>query len=187
MKVSKGRKRLIAAAVALTLFCAWAGAALAQGSPGGFPNVLNALKAAPGCLGVETGRTSSGRRVIFAWFESKKALVDWYHSDVHQRAMRSVFPGQVFDRQPLPELADDSGPILTIVSVKFADTPAPEATSPRIAAIGIELYGHPDAHLGVLDRPLPGGVAVGGRFAPEALKVRGLREIELGTAQGQPR
>ena len=176
MKVSKGRKRLIAAAVALTLFCAWAGAALAQGSPGGFPNVLNTLKAAPGCLGVETGQTSSGRRVIFAWFESKKALVDWYHSDVHQRAMRSVFPGQVFDRQPLPELADDSGPILTIVSVKFADTPAPGATSPRIAAIGIELYG-----------PLPGGVAVGGRFAPEAVKVRGLREIELGTAQGQPR
>jgi hypothetical protein len=45
-----------------------------------------------------------------------------------------------------------------------------------ISSIGIELYG-----------PLPGGVAVGGRFAPEALKVRGLREIDIGTAQGQPR
>jgi hypothetical protein len=45
-----------------------------------------------------------------------------------------------------------------------------------IATIGIELY-----------TPLPGGVAVGGRFAPEALKVRGLREIELGSAQGRPR
>ena len=166
----------IVVSLALAGLCAWANSAAAQSPSTGFPNVVNALKAAPGCLGVETGRTSSGRRVIFAWFESKKALVDWYHSDVHQRAMRSVFPGQVFDRQPLPELADDSGPILTIVSVKFADTPAPEATSPRIAAIGIELYG-----------PLPGGVAVGGRFAPEALKVRGLREIELGTAQGQPR
>src|SRR5207249_2353915 len=166
----------IALSVTLTLCCAWIAPVDGQTSPGGFPNVVGALKASPGVLGVETGQTASGRQVIFAWFESKKALVDWYHSDVHQRAMRSVFPGQVFDRQPLPELADDSGPILTIVSVKFADTPAPEATSPRIAAIGIELYG-----------PLPGGVAVGGRFAPEALKVRGLREIELGTAQGQPR
>jgi hypothetical protein len=45
-----------------------------------------------------------------------------------------------------------------------------------ISSIGIELYG-----------PLPGGVAVGGRFAPEAVKVRGLREIDLGTAQAQPR
>ena len=169
MKVSKGRKRLIAAAVALTLFCAWAGAALAQGSPGGFPNVLNALKAAPGCLGVETGRTSSGRRVIFAWFESKKALVDWYHSDVHQRAMKSVFPNTTFDRQPLPDLPEDTGTILAIVSVKFAE--ATEDRPRAISSIGIELYG-----------PLPGGVAVGGRFAPEVVKVRGLREIPIEAA-----
>jgi len=45
-----------------------------------------------------------------------------------------------------------------------------------ISSIGIELYG-----------PLPGGVAVGGRFAPESIKVRGLREIDPGTAQAQPR
>lgn len=49
-------------------------------------------------------------------------------------------------------------------------------TTAAIASIGIELYG-----------PLPGGVAVGGRFAPEALKVRGLREIPLGMVQGQSR
>jgi hypothetical protein len=30
---------------------------------------------------------------------------------------------------------------------------------------------------------LPGGVAVGGRFAPTTVKVRGLREIDIGTAQ----
>ena len=142
---------------------------------GGFPNVLGALRASPGCLGVETGQTSNGRRVIFAWFESKKALVDWYHSDAHQKAMKSVFPNQTFDRQPLPDLAEDSGPILTIVSVKFADPPKTDG-SPSIAAIGIELYG-----------PLPGGVAVGGRFAPDAVKVRGLREIDLATAQARPR
>ena len=70
-----------------------------------------------------------------------------------------------------PDLPEDSGPILAIVSVKFADAPAPDTRSRSIAAIGIELYG-----------PLPGGVAVGGRFAPDAIKVRGLREIEIGTA-----
>jgi hypothetical protein len=48
---------------------------------------------------------------------------------------------------------------------------------PRIVAIGIELYG-----------PLPGGVAVGGRFAPEGVKVPGLRDIDLATArQAEPR
>src|SRR5207237_9157301 len=135
----------------------------------GLPNVINALEAAPGCLGVETGQTSSGRHVIFAWFEGKKALVDWYHSDVHQRAMKTVFPNTTFDRQPLPELPEDIGTILAIVSVKFAE--ASEDRPRAISSIGIELYG-----------PLPGGVAVGGRFAPEVIKVRGLREIPIEAA-----
>src|SRR5438034_9288595 len=156
----------IALSVTLTLCCAWIAPVDGQTSPGGFPNVVGALKASPGVLGVETGQTASGRQVIFAWFEGKKALVDWYHGDVHQRAMRSVFPDTTFDRQPLPELPEDTGTILAIVSVKFA-----EATEDRprpISSIGIELYG-----------PLPGGVAVGGRFAPEVVKVRGLREIPI--------
>jgi len=45
-----------------------------------------------------------------------------------------------------------------------------------MSSIGIELYG-----------PLPGGIAVGGRFAPDTLKVRGLREMDMGTAQGPSR
>jgi len=72
---------------------------------------------------------------------------------------------------PLPDLPEDVGPILTIVSVKFADAPEPGKSAPAITSIGIELYG-----------PLPGGVAVGGRFAPDAVKVRGLREIDMGAA-----
>ena len=154
--------------VAFTLFCAWSTSAFAQAPPAGFPNVVGALRATPGVLGVETAQTPAGKRVIFAWFESKKALVEWYHGDVHQKAMKNVFPHLTFDRQPLGDLADDSGPILAIVSVKFADAPRPDATAAPISSIGIELYG-----------PLPGGVAVGGRFAPEALKVRGLREIPV--------
>jgi tetratricopeptide (TPR) repeat protein len=144
---------------------------LGQAQSGRFPNVVEALRATPGCLGVETALTARGLRVIFAWFEGKKALVDWYYSDAHQTAMKTVFPDQAFDRTPLPDLGDDSGPILAIVSVKLADPPRPDAPS-SISSIGIELYG-----------PLPGGVAVGGRFAPAALQVRGLREIDVGTAR----
>src|SRR5262249_3222665 len=114
----------VAGAGALALCCASIEPVSGQ-TPGGFPNVVNALKTSPGVLGVETGQTASGRRVIFAWFDGKKSLVEWYHSDVHQRAMRAVYPNGTFGREPLPDLPDDTGPILTIVSVKFADAPQP--------------------------------------------------------------
>jgi hypothetical protein len=175
MKIHKSRELLIIGAVALTLF-SWPTGAFAQAPAGSFANVISAARTWPGCLGVETGQTSSGKRVIFAWFENKQALVGWYRSDVHQKAMKTAFPNQTWDREPLPDLPEDSGPILAIVSLKLLDAPRPDAPSLPIASIGIELY-----------TPLPGGVAVGGRFAPDALKVRGLREIDIGTAQGQPR
>jgi hypothetical protein len=176
MNVRMRRRLVIAASVSLALFSSWAALARAQAPQGDFANVVSAARAWPGCLGVETGQTSSGKRVIFAWFESKKALIGWYHSEVHQKAMKTVFPNLAFDREPLPDTPEDSGPILAIVSLKLLDAPRPDGTSMPIATIGIELY-----------TPLPGGVAVGGRFAPEAVKVRGLREIDLGTTQGRPR
>ena len=176
MTTQHGGHRVIVAAVALALVCSWITPALAQAPPGDFASVVSAARAWPGCLGVETGQTSSGKRVIFAWIEGKKALVAWSHSEVHQKAMKTAFPNQAFDREPLPDTPEDSGPILAIVSLKLLDAPRPGATSLPIATIGIELY-----------TPLPGGDAVGGRFAPDALKVRGLREIELGSAQGRPR
>src|SRR5262245_21346048 len=149
--------------MALVLSCAAPSDVAAQ-TPSGFPRVVDALRKAPGCLGVDTGQTASGRQVIFAWFEGKKALVDWYHREPHQRAMKTI-PNADVDRQPLPDLPDDTGPILAIVSVKFSG--AADA-APRMSSIGIELYG-----------PLPGGIAVGGRFAPDAIKVRGLREFTM--------
>jgi hypothetical protein len=177
MNFGRAREIAIAASFALALLAAWWTPAVAQTPSPGFPNVVDALRTTPGCLGVETGQTSGGKQVIFAWFEDKKSLVGWYHSGVHQRAMKTVFPNLTFDRQPLPDLSEDSGPILAIVSVKFdAAAPGPDARPRRMSSIGIELYG-----------PLPGGVAVGGRFAPAAIKVRGLREIEIGTAERQPR
>src|SRR5262247_2076218 len=117
MKIRKSRELVIAGVAGITLFCAWAPSALAQAPAvlaqappalaqapvAGFPNVIEALRATPGCLGVETAQTASGRRVIFAWFESKKTLVDWYYGDVHQKAMKTVFPNTTFDRKPLPD------------------------------------------------------------------------------------
>jgi len=177
MKTRHGRTLVIVVSVTLALVSSWVTPAFAQAPPAqGFANVVSAARAWPGCLGVETGQTSSGKQVIFAWFENKKALVGWYHADVHQKAMKTAFPNQTFDREPLPDTPEDSGPILAIVSLKLLDTPRPDATAIPIATIGIELYS-----------PLPGGVAVGGRFAPDAMKVPGLREIELGSAQGRPR
>jgi hypothetical protein len=174
--VMKTHRPLVIALIAsLLLGLAWVAPARAQGPARDFAGLVNAAKAWPGCLGVETGQTSSGKRVIFAWFEDKKALVGWYHSEVHQRAMKSAFPNQTFDREPLPD-TPAGGPILAIVSLKLLDTPRPDTPSMPIATIGIELY-----------TPLPGGVAVGGRFAPAAVKVHGLREIELGSTQSQSR
>jgi hypothetical protein len=151
----------------------------AQAPPaGGFADVVNAARAHPGCLGVETGQTTGGRRVIFAWFDGKPSLVAWYRSEAHQRAVKAAFPDQTFDREPLPETPDDSGPILAIVSLKLGEARKPGATGLPIASIGIELY-----------TPLPGGVEVGGSFAPDAVasKVRGLRHIQIETAQGSSR
>src|SRR5262245_16247020 len=49
-----------------------------------------ALKSSPGCLGVETGQMNSGKVTIFAWFEDKKAVLDWYYGDAHQSAMGAM-------------------------------------------------------------------------------------------------
>jgi hypothetical protein len=171
MKIESSRELAIAGALAVTLCGTWPAPALAQAPQADFTEILNAARAHPGCLGVETGQTSSGKRVIFAWFENKQALVAWYKSDAHQRAMKVAFPNQPFDREPLPDTPENSGQILAIVSLQLRDTPPPEGASLPIATIGIELY-----------TPLPGGVAVGGRFAPPSIRVPALREIEIGTA-----
>src|SRR5262245_19485939 len=58
-----------------------------RGGLQGFPDLVKGLKETPGCLGVETARTSKGKNVIFAWFRDKKAVTKWYFSETHQKAM----------------------------------------------------------------------------------------------------
>jgi hypothetical protein len=131
----------------------------------GFPDLVGGLRAVPGCLGVETARTGSGKNVIFAWFENKKAVLNWYYSSMHQEVMKKFFPVRG-DRKPLAGIPDDAGPILAVASITVSDKPQLGETSLPISQIAIELY-----------RPLNGGIFLGGRFAPEGLKVPELRDV----------
>jgi hypothetical protein len=130
-----------------------------KGKDAGFPDLVAALKASPGCLGVETAQTASGKSVIFAWFEDKKAVLNWYYSDTHQAVMKRFFPGAKRNHKPLADVPDDSGPILAVASITLTAKPSKENPLP-FRQIAIELY-----------RPLGGGLAVGGRFAPDKMKV----------------
>jgi len=123
-----------------------------------------AIKATPGCLGVETAQTSSGKMVIFAWFENKEAALAWYYSQTHQMLVK-MGGGSVRPRGPLADVPDDGKPIMAIASVILArpQDGIPQTGLPSVTQISIELYA-----------PLPGGLAVGGRFAPMSVKVDGL-------------
>ena len=130
---------------------------------GPFPNLVADLKASPGCLGVEVARTESGKQVIFAWFEDKKALLKWYHSDSHRALMTDHFPDQKFG-QALKDVPE-TGPVLTIASITFAEKGQIKETTLPIKQIAIELY-----------QPVAGGAFYGGRFAPAGVKVPGLKD-----------
>jgi len=135
-----------------------------QQNPQGLPDLVSGLRAVPGCLGVETARTASGKSVIFAWFEDKKAVLRWYYSDMHQGAMKMLLA----DRKPDPPLQgvpDDIGPVLVIASLTMSDRPQLEGVSMPISQISIELY-----------KPVTGGIFLGSRFAPASLKVPGMRD-----------
>jgi hypothetical protein len=123
-----------------------------------FGDLAAALKATPGCLGVESARTSSGKQVIFAWFENKSAAMKWYMSDFHQDLMQKFMPNFKSGRPPLADVIDENAPILTIASVTFDEKAGP-GQSP-FKQIAIELY-----------QPLGGGLDFGGKFSPAKMKV----------------
>jgi hypothetical protein len=124
-----------------------------------FPGLIEALKSSPGCLGIETAQTHSGKQVIFAWFEDKKAALKWYYNETHRDLMRQFFPDREGGHKPLAHVPDDSGPLMMIASVTMNAKPTKDDPSP-FKQIAIEVY-----------QPLKGGLAIGGSFAPKALKV----------------
>ena len=161
------KQLLLAALIGALLMTPPALAQRAQGQNGAGPDLVAALKSAPGCYGVETARTASGKQVIFAWFENKKALLDWYYSPVHQQLMSQFFPAAP-QRTPMPDVPDNGQPILAVASLTMAEKAPSSITSLPISQIAIELY-----------QPLPGGIALGGRFAPLSMTVPGLRDVPM--------
>ena len=131
----------------------------------GFPDLVGGLKSVPGCLGVETAQTASGKNVIFAWFEDKKAVLRWYNTDMHQEVQNQFFPNQSH-RPPLHGVPDDIGPIMAIASITHSDKRQFEETQLPISQISIELYA-----------PVTGGIFLGGRFAPDNFRVTGMRDL----------
>ena len=158
--------REVAAAAVLSLVIALPAVVTlsAQSAPGA--DLIGALKATPGVLGVEVGKMMSGKQVIFAWFENKNAVLKWYYSDSHQ-ALMAQFGSRRRPQGPMADVPDDGRPILAIASVTLSGAPPANAEDLKsVPQIAIELYA-----------PLPGGLAVGGRFAPSTVKVPGMIDV----------
>lgn len=135
---------------------------------GGFGdlNLVGGLQATPGCLGVETAKTASGKQVIFAWFENKKACMKWYYSETHGRGWKTFFPkssGQ--QRMPLSGVPDDVGPFMAIASFTVGEPGSSKVADMPVSQFSIELY-----------QPLKGGFFFGGTFAPAGRKVSGMAD-----------
>jgi hypothetical protein len=170
---------LLALAVSSPTFLAAQGLTMppdrAASLSGAIGNLIPALQNTPGCLGIEVGSMQSGKQVIFAWFENKKAVLAWYYSDTH-RALMGI-TGRTASSNPLANVPDEV-PVLAIASVTLPNVKpgaAPSAADlTNIPQIAIELY-----------TPLPGGLAAGGRFAPATLKVPGLVEAPPAAASGR--
>jgi hypothetical protein len=138
----------------------------AQAPQKGAPDLVGALKATPGVLGVDAGSMMSGKQVIFAWFENKDAVLKWYYSDAHQ-ALMAQFGSARRAKGPLADVPNDGRPVLAIASITLTGpVPASSADLTSVPQIAIELYA-----------PLPGGLAVGGRFAPSSVRVPGMVEV----------
>jgi hypothetical protein len=168
--------REIAAAAALSLVIALPAVVTlrAQQTQKGALDFVAALKATPGVLGVELAQTMSGKNVIFAWFENKQAVLKWYYSDTHQ-ALMAQFGSRRRPQGPMVDVPDDGKPVLAIASVTLNGAPPTNAEDLKsVPQIAIELYA-----------PLPGGLAVGGRFAPSAVKVPGMLEVPARAAASQ--
>jgi hypothetical protein len=171
-------KRQIGLFVALTMLVF--GPALVAGQtpappphPAGL-DLVGALKATPGCLGVETARTASGKQVIFAWFENKSAVLKWYYSDTHVALMQQLSGGGARPGGPLADVPDE-GPVLAVASLTPNAGGQPGDLHAGFSQIAIELY-----------QPLPGGIAAGGRFGPPSMKVRGLIDVPMPMAAPKP-
>jgi hypothetical protein len=172
------------AALGLLLAGLWIGAAAADDkpatkadAPGTGPSRVNgeelikALKEIPGCLGVESGRMTSGKAVIFAFFENKKAAMKWYFSPTHRQLIESLGGDYDGKRRPMKGVPDDV-PVMAVASITFGGKPASEKLKMPFSQIAIELYA-----------PLTGGLSIGGGFAPDAFRALSPKPAAKAAAQ----
>lgn len=127
--------------------------------------LMHGLSQIPGCLGHDAAQTMSGKMVIFAWFENKAAAKAWFNSETHQKAMKAGFPEYEMAGEPMEGIPADV-PILAIASLTPGTLPEGAPGQMPVSQIAIELY-----------TPLKGGIFIGGTFAPEGLKVKGLQNL----------
>ena len=113
------------------------------------PATVRALRASPGCLGVEAGQTTSGKRAIFAMFKDKAAVTAWYRDPAHQAMVGKVSFYRQHEHIPAAGVPDDAGPIMVIATMTPA--PASQGVPPGTMLLSVELFS-----------PLPGGVRFGG-------------------------
>lgn len=140
--------------------------------------LVEGLRATPGCLGTELAQTASGKSVIFGWFEGKKAAVAWYESPTHQKLMDRFFPDRPKGHAPMEGVPDDVGPIMAIASITITPEGPSAVPGAPISQIAIELY-----------TPLHAGFTLNGSFAPESMKVEGRRDVRASApdpAGGRP-
>jgi hypothetical protein len=109
------------------------------------------LQKSPGCLGVAAMQCDSGKLVIVAWFEDKKATLAWYNGAAHGEMMAQMAPPT---RPPLAEVSAGTKPIIVIATITNAKETDP-TVGMAISQISVELY-----------TAAPGGFAKGGSFGP---------------------
>jgi hypothetical protein len=89
--------------------------------------------------------------------------------------MKTAIPNQIFSGEPVPDMPENTGAILALVTLKLADAPVPGLNIPsRRSKLS---FTHPCA------TALPSAHDL--HLQP--LKVPGMREFDLETAIGQPR
>lgn len=146
------------------------GKAIQGQSVNDFPDLAKGLIETPGCLGIQQFAVNSEKTfVISAWFENRKAMEAWYYSKMHQDAMAKFFPGMGSDKKPFAAFKDEKAPLLIVASVTPGDKPIGHGSKLAVSQIAIEGY-----------TPIPGGLALGGTFAPEKLNVPGLVRLPAG-------
>jgi hypothetical protein len=130
-----------------------------QGGGGQLGMFVNAMKNAPGCLGVDQGQVRGGRLALFGWFDGKKNALAFANGPVAGMLKRATQLTPV-EGDALADVTDEKTPVLVFISF----TPTQEKDAPAgLGQAAVEFW-----------KPVVGGFAYAARFAPDAVTVSGL-------------